>query len=67
MADVPENPDRPCSNCGTRDWDKFLSRTPTDYPDSSDVVKHYFTCTECGAEAFVYEENGSLQFTGNLR
>lgn len=67
MAEVPDNPDRPCSNCGNREWNKFLSRRPTHYPEQSDVVKHYYSCTECNAEGFIYEENGSLQFTSSLR
>jgi rubredoxin len=67
MGDVPENPDRDCNNCGNREWKKFEAREPTDYPDASEVTKHYFKCSNCGGHGFVFEENGHLRYTYNLR
>lgn len=67
MTEVPADPDRECSSCGNRSWRKFTERKPSDYPDDSDVIKHYFVCTECDASGFIYEENGHLQYTAALR
>lgn len=67
MAEVPDNPDRPCTACGTRDWRKYEEKKPTNYPDASDVVKHFFACTKCNADGFAYAEGGHIRFTGKLR
>lgn len=67
MTDVPDDPDRECSDCQNRNWNQYLSRQPTHYSDNSEVMKHYYTCTECGNDGFIYEENGVLTYTGNLR
>lgn len=65
--DPLENPDEPCNNCGENDWHKYEQRTPTDYPDDSDVVKHYFSCRGCGLDGFIFENSGTLQYSANLR
>lgn len=67
MAEIPDNPDKPCSNCGNRSWNNYLSRKPTNYPDHSEVTKHYFACTECNSSGYIFEENGVLTYTGSLR
>lgn len=62
-----DNPDEPCNNCGNTEWTKFEERTPSEYPDASDVVKHYFSCTECGGHGYIFETGGTLQYSANLR
>jgi len=67
MSTVPDNPDRPCSNCGNRSWNKYLSREPTSYPDHSEVVKHFYSCTGCNSDGFIFAENGVHTYSGKLR
>lgn len=62
-----ENPDEPCNNCDETDWKKFEERKPSDYPDQSDVIKHYFICQNCRGHGYIFETGGNLNYTGELR
>lgn len=71
MAEVPDNPDRECDICGERDWEEIDERPPPNYPDSSDVVRHIFKCTNCddndrASHGRIHEENGRLIYSGNF-
>lgn len=78
MRDVEnfENPGIECNRCGESDWFYFEDSTPPSYPqgrDGSDVTRHQYECKNCREEddkqshARIYEENGHLRFTGNMR
>lgn len=67
MPEVPDNPDRPCTECGERSWVRYAKRKPEHYPDSSDVIKHFFACENCTADGFAYHENGHIQYSAALR
>lgn len=67
VMEVPDDLSRPCNDCGGTEWVKFEESKPSDYPGTSDVVKHYFKCTGCGGHGYIYENSAGLQYTGNLR
>lgn len=65
--DPLENPDRECNNCGNTDWNRYEQRKPGHLPGDSDVIKHYYVCTECDSDGYIYEEGGHLRHSGKMR
>lgn len=58
--DLPfELGDNPCEDCGEQNWRHVETRERGDAP-----TKHFFECEPCSRNAYVFDGDGALTFTG---